>query len=65
MSTYLDKNYRFVENEIFKGIVFKTMVDPFIGKMSYIKIDQGTLNKDTDIYNLSKNQKKKYLIYIQ
>lgn len=61
MSTYLDKNYRFVENEIFKGIVFKTMVDPFIGKMSYIKIDQGTLNKDTDIYNLSKNKKEKIL----
>ncbi len=48
----------------FKGIVFKTMVDPFIGKMSYIKVLEGKVTKDIDLYNLTKTCKEKiYNIY--
>ena len=48
----------------FKGIVFKTMVDPFIGKMSYIKVLEGKVTKDIDLYNLTKTCKEKiYYIY--
>ena len=48
----------------FKGLVFKTVVDPFIGKMSYLKIMQGNLRKDDEIFNLNKDIKEKiYNLY--
>ena len=31
------------ENKPFKGVVFKTVADPFVGKVSYIKVVQGKL----------------------
>ena len=48
----------------FKGLVFKTVVDPFIGKMSYLKIMQGNLRKDDEIFNVNKDIKEKiYNLY--
>ena len=35
----------------FSGYVFKTTIDQFSGKMSFIKIVTGTLTPETDIYN--------------
>ncbi len=35
------------------------MVDPFVGKMSYIKITEGVLSKDKDVFNINKNVKEK------
>lgn len=49
----------------FKGFVFKTKIDPFIGKISYLKITQGELTKDVDVFNSNKSVKEKILnIYI-
>ncbi len=31
------------ENKPFKGVIFKTVADPFVGKISYIKVVQGKL----------------------
>lgn len=63
LSTYLKPKY-IDDSKNLKGSIFKTMVDPFIGKMSYVKILQGELNKDMDIYNLNKSIKEKiYNIY--
>ena len=45
--------------ESLRALVFKTMVDPFIGKMSYIKIIEGKLKRDTDLFNLNKDVKEK------
>lgn len=42
-----------------RALVFKTMVDPFIGKMSYIKIVEGQIKKDTEIVNVNKDVKEK------
>ena len=39
--------------------VWKTMVDPFIGKYSFVKVCTGTLDSDTSIYNVSKEQDEK------
>ncbi len=39
--------------------VWKTMVDPFIGKYSFIKICTGTLNGDSIVYNVSKEKEEK------
>ena len=39
--------------------VFKTIVDPFIGKYSLMKICTGTLKPDTVIYNVNKDAEEK------
>ena len=47
------------EQEPLRALVFKTMVDPFIGKMSYIKIVEGKMKKDSEIININKDTKEK------
>jgi elongation factor G len=48
----------------FKGVVFKTIVDPFVGKISYVSVLQGELDKDSEIFNTNKSRKEKaYHIY--
>ena len=39
--------------------VFKTIVDPFIGKYSLIKVCTGVLKSDTNIYNVAKETEEK------
>ena len=39
--------------------VFKTVVDPFIGKYSLMKICTGTLKPDSVIYNVNKDAEEK------
>ena len=43
----------------FSAIVFKTLVDPFIGKISLFKVNSGVLRKDMEIFNPNKNKKEK------
>lgn len=42
------------ETEPFSAFVFKTMVDPFLGKITYFKINSGILRKDDPVQNISK-----------
>ena len=46
-------------NEPFSAIVFKTIVDPFVGKLSIFKVLSGKITKDQDIYNASKEKSEK------
>ncbi|HEU0264719.1 MAG TPA: elongation factor G, partial [Geobacterales bacterium] len=39
------------EDEPFSALVFKTVSDPFTGKMSIFRIYSGTLNADSTVYN--------------
>ncbi|HZJ87198.1 MAG TPA: elongation factor G [Erysipelothrix sp.] len=39
------------EEEDFSAQVFKTIVDPFVGKISYLKVMSGVLNSDSVVYN--------------
>ncbi len=39
--------------------VFKTLVDPFIGKYSFIKVMTGVLKPDTSLYNIKKDSEEK------
>ena len=39
--------------------VFKTIVDPFIGKYSLVKVCTGTLKPDSAIYNVAKEEEEK------
>ncbi|WP_101774026.1 elongation factor G [Peptostreptococcus faecalis] len=58
LESYIDPSYVDEEGK-FKGRVFKTFVDPFIGKISYIKILRGSISKDKEVYNLNKDSKEK------
>lgn len=40
------------ENGAFLGFVFKVMVDPYVGKLSFIRVFSGKLEADTSIYNV-------------
>ncbi len=42
-------------SEPLSAFVFKTIVDPFVGKITLYKVISGSLKKDTDIYN-ARNQ---------
>lgn len=44
----------------FSGYVFKTSIDQFSGKLSYVKVVTGTLSSDTDLY-CPRTQKKEKL----
>ncbi|MBC8591622.1 elongation factor G [Wansuia hejianensis] len=47
------------KNEPFSAIVFKTIVDPFVGKLSLFKVLSGKLTKDMDLYNSNKDKEEK------
>lgn len=46
-------------SEPFSGIIFKTRIDPFAGKISYCKIISGVLEAGKEVYNSNKNLKEK------
>ena len=39
--------------------VFKTLVDPYIGKLSYFKVLSGTITPDIQLYNVRKEEAEK------
>lgn len=41
------------------AFIFKTVVDPFIGMISYLKVMSGTLNPNTSLYNSIKDENEK------
>ena len=47
------------ENEALSALVVKTIVDPFVGKISYIKVFSGTLKSDSMVYNSNSQQMEK------
>ncbi|NMA96339.1 MAG: elongation factor G [Clostridiales bacterium] len=46
-------------SEPFSAFVFKTVVDPFVGKLSLFKVMSGELNTDTNLYNSNKESSEK------
>lgn len=47
------------EHEALSAQVFKTVVDPFVGKISYLKVTSGVLSSDQTVYNVKKDQNEK------
>ncbi|HCK88934.1 MAG TPA: elongation factor G [Erysipelotrichaceae bacterium] len=47
------------ENEAMSAFIFKTVVDPFVGKISYLKVMSGVLNSDSQVYNANKDANEK------
>ena len=44
----------------FSGIVFKTMADPFAGKLTLLRVYSGTFGADSTLYNPNKKIKEKF-----
>lgn len=40
----------------FTAQIFKTVIDPFLGVLSYAKVISGELKPDTEVYNINKNE---------
>lgn len=47
------------EENKFSAFVFKTIADPFVGKMSLFRVITGKLTDDTMVLNVNKNKKEK------
>ncbi|SHJ96586.1 translation elongation factor 2 (EF-2/EF-G) [Malonomonas rubra DSM 5091] len=47
------------EDEPFSAMVFKTINDPYAGKLSLMRIYSGTLKPDTVVYNPNKDEKER------
>lgn len=53
-------------SEPFSAFVFKTMADPFVGKLSLLKVTSGVLSGDTQLYNANAEKAEKAgAIYFQ
>lgn len=53
--------------EPLSALVFKTLVDPFVGKMNFVKVFTGTMKADSSVYNASKekNEKIGQILYVR
>jgi elongation factor G len=43
----------------FSAVVFKTLIDPFMGRLSYVRLYSGTLEADTGFYNATREVKER------
>ncbi|MGD9157561.1 MAG: elongation factor G [Desulfobacteraceae bacterium] len=48
------------EDEPFSALVFKTLADPFAGKLSMLKIVSGSVDSDSTVYNANRDCKEKF-----
>lgn len=43
----------------FSAVIFKTIIDPFVGRLSYVRIYSGTLQTDSVLFNATRKIKEK------
>ena len=48
---------RAVPEDPFSGIVFKTLIDPFVGRLSFLRVLSGVLHADSTVFNSSRGSK--------
>ena len=49
------------DSEPFSALAFKIMTDPYVGKLTYLRVYSGTLNKGDTVINTTKGSKKERL----
>ena len=49
------------DSEKFSALAFKIMTDPYVGKLTYLRVYSGTLNKGDTVINTTKGSKKERL----
>ncbi len=47
------------DDEKLAGLVFKVMTDPFVGRVTFVRIYSGTIHRGTAIYNSSKDKRER------
>ena len=47
------------ESEAFSALVYKTLIDPFVGRISFVKVMSGVLTSDTQVVNVQKDKAEK------
>ena len=47
------------ETDPFSAFVFKTIIDPFVGRLSYVRVLSGALEADASFYNATRQTKEK------
>jgi len=52
-------NRRAVQDDPLSGIVFKTLIDPFVGRLSFLRVLSGVLHADSTVFNSSRGSKEK------
>ena len=52
-------------HEHFSGLVFKIMSDPFIGRLSFLRVYSGTLKKGKHVYNASSGKRERIMRLLQ
>ncbi len=55
------------ENDTFSAFVFKTMTDPYVGRLNYVRVYSGNLKADSIVYNAVKRKKEKigHIFYLR
>ena len=55
------------QSEPFSGLVFKTIADPYVGKLSWVRIFSGSLSADSTELNVNKEKKERlsHLLYLR
>ncbi len=43
----------------FSALCFKVMVDPYVGKLSFLRVNSGTLTSDSMIYNVNRQEEER------
>lgn len=56
LKTQQEETRKAEADEPFSGLVFKTMVDPYIGKLNFFRVYSGTLTSDSQIDNSTKDR---------
>lgn len=46
-------------NGLFSALCFKIMIDPYVGKLSFIRVYSGKLKNDQTIFNVNKNEEER------
>jgi elongation factor G len=50
---------RAVQEDPFSGVVFKTLIDPFVGRLSFLRVLSGVFHADSTVFNGSRGSKEK------
>jgi len=49
-----------ISKETLSAVVFKTLADPFVGKLNFVKVIRGVLKSDSTVYNVNKQRDERY-----
>ncbi|MCR4442727.1 MAG: elongation factor G [Peptococcaceae bacterium] len=49
-----------LNSEPLAAVVFKTLADPFVGKLSFVRVVSGVLKSDSTVYNVNKEKDERF-----